>query len=41
LLGGLNAWYWRRQGFTSVTQMLLGGIIFYAISYKVIEYFLS
>ncbi len=41
LLGGVNAWYWYHRGYTSVTQMILGFIIFYAGSYKVIAYFMS
>jgi len=40
-LGGINAWYWHRRGYTAVTQMILGLIIFYAGSYKVLEFFLS
>ena len=41
ILGILNWLYWRRQGFTSVGQLVLGIIVFYALSYPVIKYFID
>ncbi|MCR9173647.1 MAG: hypothetical protein NXI10_14190 [bacterium] len=39
ILGLINWLYWRRKGYTSATQLVLGILLFYAVSFAIYRYF--
>lgn len=41
ILGTLNWLYWKKQGYTNVGQLVLGILVFYALSYGVFKYFMQ
>jgi hypothetical protein len=41
ILGILNWLYWRKQGYTSYTQLILGILLFYAVSFSIYRYFVQ
>jgi len=41
LLGLLNWLYWRKQGYTSKAQLVLGILLFYAVSFAIYRYFVT
>lgn len=37
ILGTLNALYWRKQGYTNMSTIILSYIAFYAVSYTILS----
>lgn len=40
VMGILNYLYWRKKGYTSINQLVIGSMIFYALFYLIFKKFL-
>ncbi|MDB2656658.1 hypothetical protein N9Y60_01240 [Crocinitomicaceae bacterium] len=41
IVGFVNWLYWRRRGYTSTAQLVLGILLFYAVFFAIYRYFVN